>query len=147
MKCNATIAVVGKIMTYETCGRPIPKILNRIRHCPWPSSGGLWTSVLLSEPLFVTHATILSKVCTFQTSARFFFNAPHIMKVINKENGRIDIYKLVICLYSLIKPILFVCGRTRMKCFEWLGTLCIQFSLTAACDTIRSSQMKSEHPP
>ena len=22
MKCNATIAVVGKIMTYETCGIP-----------------------------------------------------------------------------------------------------------------------------
>ena len=33
MKYNATIAVVGKIMTYETCG--IPKILIRIRH--WPT--------------------------------------------------------------------------------------------------------------
>ena len=31
MKCNATVAVVDKIMTYETCG--IPKILIRIRHC------------------------------------------------------------------------------------------------------------------
>ena len=31
MKCYATIAVVGKLMTYETCG--IPKILIRIRHC------------------------------------------------------------------------------------------------------------------
>ena len=30
MKCNATIAVVGKIMAYETCG--IPKILIRIRY-------------------------------------------------------------------------------------------------------------------
>ena len=29
-KCNATIAVVGKIMAYETCG--IPKILIRIRN-------------------------------------------------------------------------------------------------------------------
>ena len=33
MKCNATIAVVGRIMAYETCG--IPKILMRIRH--WKS--------------------------------------------------------------------------------------------------------------
>ena len=31
MKCNAIIAVVGKIMACETCG--IPKILIRIRHC------------------------------------------------------------------------------------------------------------------
>ena len=30
MKCNATVAVVGKIMAYETCG--IPKILIWIRH-------------------------------------------------------------------------------------------------------------------
>ena len=34
MKCNATIAVVGKIMACETCG--IPKILMRIHHCCVP---------------------------------------------------------------------------------------------------------------
>ena len=39
---------------------------------PWSSSGGQWTSALLSEPLFVTHATILPPVCIFQTPARFF---------------------------------------------------------------------------
>ena len=40
MKCNATIAVVGKIIAYETCG--IPKILIRIRH---------WSIHELSDPL------------------------------------------------------------------------------------------------
>ena len=35
MKCNATIAVVGKIMAYETCG--IPKIFIRIRHIVFES--------------------------------------------------------------------------------------------------------------
>ena len=33
MKCNATVAVVGKIMAYETCGIGLHKILIRIRHC------------------------------------------------------------------------------------------------------------------
>ena len=42
---------------------------------PWPSSGGQWPSALLWELLFVTHATILSPVCTFLTPARFFLNA------------------------------------------------------------------------
>ena len=41
----------------------------------WSSSGGQWTSALLSEPLFVTHTTILWPVCTFQTPAHFFFSA------------------------------------------------------------------------
>ena len=42
---------------------------------PWPSSGGQWTSTLLSEPLFVIHTMILSPVCTFQTLAHFFLSA------------------------------------------------------------------------
>ena len=42
---------------------------------PWSSSGGQWTSALLSELPFVTHVTIFSTVCTLQTPVRFFFNA------------------------------------------------------------------------
>ena len=61
--------------------RPCP-VSDRIWGCMyiydlhlWPSSDGQWTSALLSEPFFVTHATIFSPDCTFQTPARFFLNA------------------------------------------------------------------------
>ena len=45
MKCNATIAVVGKIMACETCG--IPKTLIRIPH--WYCSSVKYLGVYIVE--------------------------------------------------------------------------------------------------